>query len=480
MSSLILFACFLLQSATAKELSLQGYINQVNGKNKTVQGERLAMSGALERKDEADLLIAPQLVSGASVARDATPIFAVFLGTPLNAVVTNTERYSLGFAQQLKFGVNWSLSYNMIHTTATGVTTSAGVPVPVDVWQLQPKLDLKVPLWKNLLGKDTKQQLQIAESAAMISHYSERLKLKSTLIEAENTYWRVVLARQVLEIRKELLGRAQALQSWAKKRVDSHLGDKADLLQANAIAELRQLELDSAQYELRSASLAFNVTRGVDSVTVDEDLDDLPVDAESDLKAPGKVGDRDDLLIALENEKITRATSLSSVEKAKPSVDLVGTVALNGANSSLATSFNQASSTSNTLTSVGVQISAPLDFGLVGKIGTGRDREAQGAQWMIEAKRFEQDQEWKEMNHRFNESKKKVRLALSIEKLQREKLLHERDRLTRGRTTTSLVIQFEQDYSQSLLSRILAQAEVTQIYSKLKLLSGNNFTQEAI
>ncbi|MCM0605885.1 MAG: TolC family protein [Xanthomonadaceae bacterium] len=475
MTRLVLFISLLSQSAFAtKELSLEDYMHQVFGKNKTVMSEIQNMEGILERKEEASLGNSVFFTTGASISEDRTPIFAVFLPTVYTGVAVYRQTYSLGFNQQLRFGVNWGLNYNLIRTAASGLAA------PVDVWQLQPKLDLKIPLWKNLFGRDTRQQLQIAESSAMISHYSEKLKLKMTLTDAENVYWRVVLAQKVLELRKELLGRAQALQAWAKKRTDSHLGDKADLLQANAIAELRQLELDSAQYELRSASLAFNASRGRDSITVNESLDELPVDADSDLKAPLRVGERDDLLIALENEKISRASSISSIERSKPSIDLVGSVALNGANSSIDTSFSQASGLNNTLTSVGVQVSAPLDFGLVGKIHSGRDTEKQAAEWLIEAKRFEQDQEWKEMNFKFNESKKKVKLALSIEKLQREKLMHERDRLTRGRTTTSLVIQFEQDYSQSLLSRILAQAEVTQIYSKLKLLSGVNFTKEIL
>ena len=476
--TLILAALTMITQVQAKGLSLEGYLQQVNGKNKTVLSQKNVVAGIDLRKEEGDLLVAPQLIASSSLSRDATPIFAVFLGSPISSAVVNKESYSLGVTQQLRFGLNYTLGYNFIHTTASGITVG-GVAVPVDIWQLQPKLDVKFPLWKNLFGKDTTYQLNIAESSAMISQYSERLKLKSSLLDAENAYWKLVIARQVVEVRKELLGRAQALQVWAKKRTEASLGDRADLLQADAISELRQLELDSAMNDLRTSSIVFNTTRGIDSMVVKEELDDLPIDEGVSLGAPKKVGERDDYLIAIENEKISRQTSLSSIEKSKPSLDLTGTVALNGANTSFANSFSQSTSTSNPLTTVGISLTAPLDFSLVGKIQEGREKEKLGAEWLLEAKRFEQDQEWKDLVLKFEESKKKVKLATAIEKIQREKLIHERDRLSRGRTTTNLVIQFEQDYSQSLLNKILTQQEVIQIYSKMKLLSGASL-QEAL
>ena len=56
-----------------------------------------------------------------------------------------------------------------------------------------------------------------------------------------------------------------------------------------------------------------------------------------------------------------------------------------------------------------------------------------------------------------------------MEKLQKEKMLNEQDRLKRGRSTTYQTLVFEQDYAQAQALRIRVQTEILAYHNQLKL-----------
>jgi hypothetical protein len=72
---------------------------------------------------------------------------------------------------------------------------------------------------------------------------------------------------------------------------------------------------------------------------------------------------------------------------------------------------------------------------------------------------------------KFQEAKRTFELSKAIEHVQKEKMLHEKDRLQKGRSTTYQTLSFEQDYSSSQLSRIQAELQILQIIAKMKLFS---------
>ena len=70
---------------------------------------------------------------------------------------------------------------------------------------------------------------------------------------------------------------------------------------------------------------------------------------------------------------------------------------------------------------------------------------------------------------RFQLAREKIRLYEDLEKAQREKLDHERDRQKSGRSTVAQVIIFESDYEQTQFARIGALAEVLGLNAQMKL-----------
>jgi len=474
---IVLFLMAVSARASTAPLKLDQFLDQVLNQNKAAMGSVNIVQGSKERSLEGDAQVKPQLVANATLNRDAQPLFSIFFPSTIGyGLAIERDTYSLGVQQNFDFGLNWSFNFNTLHTVATGLNNfSPTAPAFVEMWQIQPTLNMKFSLWRNFLGRELKSSLDLSESSALITHYSERYKLKSQLVDAENAYWRLVIARKALAIRKELLGRAQALQAWSARRTQMSLGDKADAYQADAILELRTLELQAAVDEERMASQAFNLARGIAGDKVEAELSELPIDEDGSLPALTKVGPRDDVLVARENQKVAVATHVAAIEKLKPNLDLTGAVVMNGTNTNTGTAFSQVTALSYPTTTVGLALTAPLDLGLVSRSKVGHEKESVGADWILERKLFEEEQDWNEILLKFEESKRKFKLAASIERLQKEKLTYERDRLLRGRTTTNMVIQFEQDYSQAVLSKFLSQVEVTQIYAKMKLLGGSKF-----
>jgi outer membrane protein TolC len=285
-------------------------------------------------------------------------------------------------------------------------------------------------------------------------------------------YWQLSLARARVVVQEQTLERAKKILDWAKRRVNNDLADKADLLQAEAAYEQRTLDLQQAEDDEESAARKFNSMMEIDSdeVTVQvEKLDPAKVQA---LGIPKRAEMRDDVKAAQQMERVAVANTELVRQRISPSLDIIGSVALNARNANLNSGFSESFSTRHPLTQIGVKFNVPLDFGLVSEARQSALVERQGATLSYQRKLFEQEREWKDTTRKFAQAKKRLELAHSIEDLQHEKITHEKSRLDRGRTTTYQVILMEQDYSLARLAKLMATTEVLSIYSRLKTFGG--------
>jgi len=101
-------------------------------------------------------------------------------------------------------------------------------------------------------------------------------------------------------------------------------------LQAEALVKARELELVSARNEERSASRVFNSSRNIDSEHVQEILSEIDSTTINELKIPARATLRDDVKAAREAARAAGANAVMSTERNKPTLDLVGNLALNG------------------------------------------------------------------------------------------------------------------------------------------------------
>jgi len=449
--------------ALAKPLALDEYLAQVKKGNEGVQALMESSKAILARQDEARLLVRPNFFTNISFYSDAKPTAApIFMGTR-----TLADTYNFGFAQQTPFGLAGKLYYQWTYTRIEG--TQPGILSLPTFYEAKPVLELSQSLWKNGFGSETKSNIQIAESGTKAQGYADSFKLKAALAEAEGTYWRLAISRQVVKVQKESLERAERLRDWSRKRVRNGLGDRSDELQAEANLQVRTLEYQTALNEVRNASLSFNSLRGIQNEAVDDELPVISRNTTDNLKPKEKTGMRLDVKAAQELTKVAEANAQLGKERNSPTFDLFGTLATNGRTDQWNSSVSDSFKTRYPTFTVGLKFQTSLDLGQVIEDQRAYTAEKKAAELTYRRKAFEEERDYQDLKKKFEETKERLRLCFGIEEVQEKKLNREKERLKLGRSVTYQVIMFEQDFASAELLRLKTQGELLGLVTQLSL-----------
>jgi outer membrane protein TolC len=442
-------------------LALGEFLDQVKGKNEGYKGAQLKAEGAEQRNEEGDLLTSPQFFFDLKWADDQSEQTNPALGSR-----TLFHQYQVGLMQQTPIGLNAKLYYD---TKYTDVTNPSPTFMPIRSYnQSRTVFEGNLSLWRNLFGKEVRSTQDAMEASAKATQYQESFTAKATIAEAEVTYWRLALARKLKVISGENLDRALKLRDWNNGRVRSGLGDRSELLQAEGNFRLRKLEFKSAEDEERNASLMFNGQRGVNSDKVTEALDLLPDSKSEFFKVPPKKDQRDDVKALLEGTKAAQAAAEVGAQKVSPNLELYGLVAYNGFDREADKAYDEAFKNDYPTTAIGVRLSIPLNVIDATDSYSGYKKEAAAADYKYQRKMFEQERDWNDLVNRYGEVKERLALAEAFEDSQKEKYDYERSRHGKGRTTTFMVLQFEQDYALAQSTRLRIQGEMLGLVAQMK------------
>jgi len=215
----------------------------------------------------------------------------------------------------------------------------------------------------------------------------------------------------------------------------------------------------------------FNSTRGVSSDKVPETLDALPDSKSYKFVLPKRAEFRDDVRAAQAQAEASESMAKAGVEKNKPSLELYTTLAYNGRDLQYPDAVKNSTRNDYPTTVVGVRFQMPLDIGTMSDDRQGYRKEAAGAELRYQRRLFEQERDWSDLAQRFKEAQARLKLAEAFEETQKEKSSYERQRHTRGRTTTYLVLQFEQDYALAQSTRLRIQAEIMNLLAQMNTYS---------
>lgn len=447
------------------QLTMTDFLKQVNEKNQSMVASQLTIDGTSERSNEGKLLFRPSFFAQAQSAIDKKPT------TNVNAQGDRTDYnyISAGIQEQFNFGLTGKLSYNLSHTKIYNASP-AFLPIN-DFNDGIASLELSQSLWRNFLGKEANSQADIITSQSAATKHSEEYKMKATLAQAESLYWSLSQIRKVVKVQKESLERAQKIRNWTQGRLNNGLAESSDFLQADANFKAREYELKSSTQDLRNLQRAFNSMRGLDAETIDEELEAVDSSKLKSLQLPSKAELREDTKAAIELQKISKASADLSIEKNKPTLEVYGTYALNGRDVVKSEAISNSFKTNHDTRAIGVRFVAPIDFITTNDNISGYKKEQLAAEQNVQRKLFEQEQQWNDLVARFEDAKTKLSFVEKIEEAQRIKASNERDRLTKGRTVTFQVLNFEQDYAQSELAKIQTETNILNIYSQLKTFS---------
>ncbi|MBX7230781.1 MAG: TolC family protein [Bdellovibrionales bacterium] len=435
---------------------MKQFLEQVRNKNDSYRAAQEAVEASGVHRLESELLTQPNLFLSAEYKDDGKPSFI----PTFNYEKLLTQTYMAGISKQTLFGLQGKFYYSLMETSYKGLfpTYDEG----------RPTIELSQSLWRNDFGSELRAQVKAQVAQSQAKQFSEKFKMTSTLVQAETSYWRLNLARQSYTLGNENLARGEKIYSWAKKRVDQSLADRSDLLQAKALLKARQLDLKVYQDELRSASLAFNSARGVDSDQVDEVLEPLSGELIKGLKIAEVEPVRSDVLAAREQSKALQSLSVVSQERNQPQLEVYGAYAFNSRESNKQSAFSESWERRPTQI-IGVRFSTPISWSQMTDLQHGYAKEARAAELNYQRQEFLQQQDWRDLKLHFIEAKSRLAEAEELEKVQKEKLDHERSRQEWGRTTLFQVLTFEGDLISAQALRLRYLAEVLQVAAQMKL-----------
>ena len=287
----------------AAPLGLEEFLEQVKKNHDGYKASTAAAEAAGGKVSDAEMAYATSVFANIQTAVDKKEQ----VPAAMRGEQTDYTSYQLGVSKLSKFGTAARLYYSTSHTDIKG---AGPMFVPQPEWyEGGSTLEVSHPLWRNANGLGVAKSIQIQEHQANVTRLSESLKRKFTLAESEGAYWRLVLARENVRTCRENLDRAKKIVDWNRKRVSSELADKADLIQAQALGEVREIELTMALDEERAAAHAFNNARGLATGLVKEDLVKITPDIIAKIPTPQRVGDREDLKAALSGQALANLAS---------------------------------------------------------------------------------------------------------------------------------------------------------------------------
>jgi len=457
----------------AQVLTLKKYLEEVRNYNETVRAAGLTQKSHTLKSLEPEEEFMPAFTA------DVNKFFSkpyVAFGAPVTVIFDHTDGYqgTFGLSKKWWTGTQTAVSYNAKYSDYFySPLTSPGFIQDTGLWQAVTSISITQPLVKDFNAHVSRyledKVTNLNETAKSLSQF----QVQQILAQAEGAYWRLVATRSVTEYKAATLKRTQRLYDWTARRARLNIADRSDLLQAEAALKLRTLELQTAREDQVTAARQFNSLRNIEGDGVPELLEKM---SEAQIEAARQVLSRTAVrldVVAAEKEMLARrAEAREQRERLKPDVSLYGQAQLFGQDTSYNTAQSGAFKTDYNAYQVGLKMTIPLDFGLISDVKQGYNAAAQAAEVQHSRKNFELDQDWRDLKKKFNDAIARLETARELERLQSDKLLYEKVRLDRGRSTNFQVLTFEEDYSSAQLNRLKIEAEVLSLRAQARLFNG--------
>lgn len=450
---------------TGGSLNLNSFLEQVEEKDPTLKAARVGTEGYTLLRDSGDLLTSPNFVASfGKVNNQEETASPAFQGNR-----TDSTNYSVGLAMNTAFGLNGRYTFNVQDTAISGVNPQL-FPQP-NFGVAYNKLELTQSLWKNGFGSQIRAQRDVIDAANRTQELKSRHQIQDRLVAAENAFWRLAFARRTVEIQQDVLARSSRALDWARRRTNLQLADRSDFLQAQASYDLNQLQLRSAEEEVRNAGRSFNLLRNQEGEVVAETLVIPTVKETVASKAPPK-GRRWDILAAAQDQRRLEAEAQARNEDLKPTVDLVANLSWMGRDVTTSPAISESFTGKHPNTGLGVNLAIPLALGIVSRNSQGNELAKEASRLNLEGAVLNESLGWNELVSKLKDAQARLNLLSTIENVQKEKYENERARLLRGRTTTFQALQFETDYATTQLNTLKTQSEVLGLLAQMKLYQG--------
>jgi outer membrane protein TolC len=318
-------------------------------------------------------------------------------------------------------------------------------------------------LWRDGFGRGTTLRHEAEKNELRSRVLTAQFNKQSFLVELESAYWDLILAMRQEQVASENIERGSTVEKWTRDRVRRSTAETADLLQAQALTQNRELELRGLRNTIATLQNRIKqLVPGVQPETWKIDLKEIENARAPETLLTSSAGEgepmRLDSLSASFRSLQASAEANRANETLRPRLEAYANYGQSGQSPNFANSWEQSADPEFSSARIGVQFSMELDFDL-------REDQRRAARLNAEARNLEAQAQqrlsqvsWIDLNRQIEDLKKQADEAKRLAQTQERKVQAERSRYRLGRTTVFQLITFEIDASNSqlTLSRILS------------------------
>lgn len=449
----VLLGIIIINSASLEALPLSDYLKLVEEQSPQIRAARERVAAAERKQSEPQLVFSPELFGGLKYWDEKS------LGTSgIQKAGDKTQVWgqNLGVRKLWGSGTHTSLQHLIQRNDVEGIPGLTEA-----FWTNSFELRIEQSLWKNFLGKETRNRTKSMILSLQALAERERFQIRQLLDSAEKLYWQVALTRAITKSIEESLKRTQGILDYNRKRLDLNLVDKSDVLQSSAaVLQLKQSLEDSRTREqeaVRQLHLFIQTNLEPDFPTdvLEFKVEDVKI---PETWNPENRGDLNALKLLAEAELADAASRSSSLY---PDLNLFGSYSGNSFDTSFGAAEKEVFKNDFRRYEIGLRLEVPLSFKKLSDVRAAEYREAKSAELVYMQARREFDYAFQNLRGQVQEVLRKLEFAKELEKTQRDKLKNEDTRYRQGRSSSFQLLRFEEDLA-------LAELEVLKLYAQLR------------
>jgi len=456
-------------------LSLDAYLEQVRAENLAFHESDETQRALPLQADEPAVILSPRLdAQGGFTDSRKEP------ATSLSPPRTIGSRWNVGVSKLFDTGTNVAFNYGLDYTRLFPPAVPAGLPPAIAAgffasqpyFDAAPSLTVSQSLLRDWRGGNTRAGILKVRAQAAAAVAAERMRQHQLILQAEQAYWNVSLAQELLDAAKSSRDRTERFVGWTRRKAALNLAESSDLAQAEAGGELRALAVRAAEQDLTAARRTLNALRNQNGDVVPEKIIRLAAQIAEGGPEIRPDGARLDIAIAehalAAAEHATRMSSFRSM----PELSAFGTLAFNGHDTSGGDAVTKSFGAQHTAWTVGAAFTMPLDLRFLAHVHAGYEAAERAAQLDVERARTAAARDWEALRQRLADVDSRLKLARRIEQAQRNKLEIETRRNRQGRSTLFQLLAFEEDVSQAQLTRLRFEYERLLLAAQARFYNG--------
>lgn len=442
--------------------SLENYLEEVKKNNTAYQGLSESQKASEQKRIAGDIQLTPALTLKSTQFRDKKQ------PTQLGNTESKVDKATATYSQKLSTGTVVQLSADTTAYQNDGIVSPAFANFK-KYSQGALGVSVQQSLWKDAFGKSTDLRRDREQALWRLESLGIKAQVSQLLIESEALFWDYIYLGEEIKIKEASLGRAKKIESWVSRRFKDGIADESDYLNAQALVAARELELSNSQDEFTAVEAKLKDQMGWDQTKKLPVFSGSLAQSRPIPKNENRV--RIDALQTQEEALLKKAISLEAKEGLKPDLNLglsynTNSYAPNGTMSD-ATKDWQETETPTTA----VALTFTYLFGTDAKDAAlaSANGEARASELRAQRKKLEAETAWTDFRRRYTELNEKINAAARISSLQLQRAKLESDKLSKGRSITSLVITAEQEAEEAHLRLTKLRAEQRKMESQLQL-----------